>query len=66
MARPTISMPDSLKHEIDDRRHSTTPRSQWVAEAVVARLNAEDAGEWTDPDPRPEAGDRIGSAQAGE
>jgi hypothetical protein len=32
--------------EIDDRRHSRTDRSEWVRKAVVARLDAEDRGEW--------------------
>jgi metal-responsive CopG/Arc/MetJ family transcriptional regulator len=45
-------MPDDLVAEIDDRRHSTTDRSEWIRDAVIARLNAEDAGEWKDPDDR--------------
>jgi acetyl/propionyl-CoA carboxylase alpha subunit len=32
--------------EIDDRRHSRTDRSKWIREAIEARLNAEDSGEW--------------------
>ncbi len=50
MAKPSVSMPDELVAEVDDRRHSTTDRSEWIRDAVIARLNAEDAGEWVDPD----------------
>lgn len=50
MARPSISAPDALIAEVDDRRHATKDRSRWVTEAIVARLNAEDAGDWSTPD----------------
>ncbi len=39
-----------MEAEVDNRRHSNTSRSQWVREAIQARLDAEDAGEWTTPD----------------
>ena len=46
MPKPSVVMPQWMLDEIDDRRHSRTDRSEWVREAVVARLNAEDRGEW--------------------
>lgn len=55
MANPSISFPDGMVDEIDRRRESTTSRSQWVAEACKARLNAEDDDEWQTPDIEPEA-----------
>jgi metal-responsive CopG/Arc/MetJ family transcriptional regulator len=50
MANPSVEMPDDMEAEIDDRRHATVSRSQWIREAIQARLNAEDAGTWTAPD----------------
>jgi metal-responsive CopG/Arc/MetJ family transcriptional regulator len=50
MSNPSIEMPDEMVAEVDNRRHSNTSRSQWVREAIQARLDAEDAGEWTTPD----------------
>lgn len=49
MARPSISVPDSLLREVDDRRHATVDRSAWIRQAIIARLDAEDQGEWSDP-----------------
>lgn len=46
MANPSISLPDSMVEEIDDRRHSTHPRSDWIQAAIALRLALEDAGEW--------------------
>ena len=50
MANPSISLPDELLDEVDDRRHSTTDRSAWVRQAIIARLDAEDSGNWETPD----------------
>lgn len=50
MGNPSVEMPDAMLEEVDDRRHSTVSRSQWIREAIQARLDAEDAGEWTSPD----------------
>lgn len=50
MAKPSVSIPDDMLDEVDDRRHSTTDRSEWIRQAITARLNAEDAGEWDTPD----------------
>lgn len=46
MVNPSVSMPDDLVIEIDDRRHSTTGRSEWIREALYARLVLEDEGDW--------------------
>lgn len=48
MSRTTIQLPDEMLDEVDDRRHSTTSRSQWIREAIQSRLDAEDEGEWSD------------------
>lgn len=50
MENPSIGLTAEMIAEIDDRRHSTTTRSRWIREAVQARLDAEDAGEWETPD----------------
>lgn len=50
MGNPSIEMSEEMLDEIDDRRHSTVSRSQWIREAIQARLDAEDADEWTTPD----------------
>ena len=46
MANPSISMPDEMEDEIDRRRPSTKSRAQWIREAIQARFDAEDQGEW--------------------
>lgn len=58
MPKPSVSAPEELLKEVDDRRHSTKDRSEWIREAMVARLIAEDDGSWTNPGdewPRDEA-----------
>ena len=50
MANPSISLPDDMLEEIDDRRHSTTDRSEWIRQAIIARMNAEDSGKWETPE----------------
>lgn len=39
-------MPDKLQTEVDERRHSTTPRNQYVNKALAVRFLLEDEGEW--------------------
>ena len=46
MPKPSVVMPQWMLDEIDDRRHSRTDRSEWIREAIEARLEAEDRGEW--------------------
>jgi len=43
--------------EIDDRRHSRTDRSEWIRQAVQARLDAEDRSEWDEIAPVEESDD---------
>jgi len=50
MANPSISLPDNLLKEIDDRRHSTTDRSEWIRQSIIARIEAEDDGTWETPE----------------
>jgi len=42
MAQPSLSMPDAMQTEIDDRRHSTTYRSTYIREAIALRFLLED------------------------
>lgn len=49
MPKPSVVIPQWMLDEIDDRRHSRTDRSEWIRQAIVARLNAEDSEEWTTP-----------------
>lgn len=42
MAQPSLSIPDAMLTEIDDRRHATTNRSQYIREAIAVRLLLED------------------------
>lgn len=51
MAQPSINISDELLSEVDDRRKSTTSRSQWIREAITGRIEAEDAGEWSKSGP---------------
>ena len=48
MPKPSVVMPDWMMDEIDDRRHSRTDRSEWIRGAILARLDAEDRGDWDD------------------
>ena len=50
MANPSISIPNDLLAEVDDRRHSTTDRSEWIRQAIIARIRDEDADEWEIPE----------------
>lgn len=49
MGQVTSFLNEGTIEEIDDRRHATTSRSQWLREAAHARLHAEDTGEWEAP-----------------
>lgn len=50
MENTSIELPDEMVTEIDDRRHSTISRSQWLRDAARVRLALEDAGEWPPDD----------------
>ncbi|MFD1512483.1 hypothetical protein [Halomarina rubra] len=41
-----VTMPPEMVEVIDQRRSSTKPRSEWIREAVEARLYLEDSDEW--------------------
>lgn len=41
-----ITLPGELVKDIDDCRDSTVSRSEWLAEAAEARLDAEETGDW--------------------
>lgn len=41
MRRTSVAFPDSLVKEIDDVRHSTVSRSDWMRRAVEMRLAAD-------------------------
>ncbi|QCC57334.1 ribbon-helix-helix domain-containing protein [Natrinema thermotolerans] len=45
----SIQMPDEMIEDIDSRVDDDSNRSQWLREAAVARINAEDEGEWESP-----------------
>jgi|AntDeeMinimDraft_6_1070357.scaffolds.fasta_scaffold80510_1 metal-responsive CopG/Arc/MetJ family transcriptional regulator len=49
MHNTSIEIPDEIVEEIDDRRHSTVSRSQWIREAIQGRLDSENSGEWETP-----------------
>lgn len=38
---PTISMSEELLEQVDDYRHATISRSQWIREAIRMRLESE-------------------------
>lgn len=44
-----ISLSADVLTEVDDRRHSNKPRSQWIEEAILKRLELENTGEWDGP-----------------
>ena len=44
----SISLPEEMVEEIEARRHKGTNRSEWVREAIQARIDAEDRGDWDD------------------
>ena len=44
MAQPSVSMSDDMQAEVDERRASTTARSEWFRDAILVRFALEDAG----------------------
>jgi len=45
MANPSISMPDDMRAELDER-NAKPNRSKYVQEALLVRFAIEDGGEW--------------------
>lgn len=43
MAQPSLSMPDAMQTDIDDRRHATTNRSEFIREAIALRFLLDDS-----------------------
>lgn len=64
MVRTSISIPEDVKDEIDERRHANTPRSQWILEAVKVRFLIEDAGSWDGNPFSDEDSDDVVAAEA--
>ena len=48
MVSTSVNMPSELREDVDEQRHSTTSRSEWVVEAIQVRLALEDQGEFAD------------------
>lgn len=48
MGKPSVSIPDGMLDEIERRREKSENRSEYIRDALRARFEAEDAGEWTD------------------
>ena len=55
----TITMSVEMRDNIDAHRHPATSRSEWVREAINARLEAENRGGWEEyaPDSSEEEND---------
>jgi metal-responsive CopG/Arc/MetJ family transcriptional regulator len=49
MANPSISIPDEMLAEVDERLGYGDSRSAYIREALRKRLDEEDAGEWQPP-----------------
>ena len=50
MARPSFTMPDEMLDDLEERLPEDGNKSRYVREALVARFEAEDAGEWETPE----------------
>lgn len=44
--RPSVSMPKSMKDDIEERREKGVSHSEYIREAVEGRFRLEDAAEW--------------------
>lgn len=54
MAQPSISLPDWMDDAVDNRKKEHEPKSHYVRKALLYRFDAEDAGEWVEPESRDE------------
>ena len=59
----TITMSTKMRDDIDAHRHPATSRSEWVREAINARLEAEDRGEWEEYAPDSSEGNDTDSTE---
>ncbi len=50
MARPSFTMPDEMLEDLESRAGEDGNKSRYVREALVARFQAEDSGEWEAPE----------------
>ncbi len=50
MARPSFTMPDEMLEDLESRAGEDGNKSRYVREALVARFEAEDSGEWDAPE----------------
>jgi len=50
MEKPSVALPAGMIEEIEERRSKNSNRSEYIREALQARFDAEDAGEWETPD----------------
>jgi Arc/MetJ-type ribon-helix-helix transcriptional regulator len=50
MEKPSLSLPRWMLDEIEHRREKGSNRSEYVREALQARFDAEDDGEWETPE----------------
>lgn len=46
MKRPSISLPDWMVEQIEERREKGTNRSEYIRESLEARFDMEDSGDW--------------------
>ena len=61
----TITMREKMRDDIDAHRHPATSRSEWVREAIKARLEAEDRGEWEEYAPNSSEENDTDSTEVG-
>ncbi|WP_042662543.1 ribbon-helix-helix domain-containing protein [Haloferax sp. ATB1] len=61
----TITMDEEMRDDIDGHRHPATSRSEWVREAIKARLEAENRNEWDDFAPTGSKRESENSAEDG-
>ena len=50
MANPSLSCPDWMDREIERRSPRGLPKSVYIRDALIARFNAEDEGNWEPPE----------------
>lgn len=62
MANTGITIPERMLKEIDDRRHATTDRSQWLRNASRVRLALEKRGDWPPDDLAVDLEDEAGES----
>ncbi|MFW5896318.1 MAG: ribbon-helix-helix domain-containing protein [archaeon] len=46
MKRPSVSLPEEMVDEIEERREKGVSRSEYIRDALKARFDAEDTNTW--------------------